>query len=493
MRTHRLTAGRLLGVVALVAGVMVTVGSASAGTDSSAPGGPFRIDWQACPEVPSVECGTLQVPLDWAKPNGAKITVALARNPADDSQRRIGSLFVNPGGPGAGGAQIAMFAEFVFSAELNARFDIVGIDPRGTAGSTPVRCDVELFPPDFTLFPRSEQQFRQMVRHNRMLGESCLRETGKLLGHVDAVSVARDMEAVRIGLGEPKVNFFGFSYGTQIGANYAELYPRPVRAMVFDSALEHLNEVPRIADEASTVEDAFNRFAAWCQSTDDCVLKGQDVGQIYDEIVAAADGNPMPVPGAARPVTGEDIRTNTQEYLLVVQPTLFNPKGWPQLATAIADTRAGDASGFANPPPQGPTDFRHAALAIGCMDWPSEVRNYADMQARMQLGRHLAPHLQGASQTWTLLRCIGWPVEAANPPRQLDVRGVPPILIVNATHDASTTYKWAHSLATQIRGSVVLTRVGDGHTSYFTSPCAREAIDRYLIERHTPEPDQECD
>src|SRR6266545_3053933 len=159
----------------------------------------------------------------------------------------------------------------------------------------------------------------------------------------------------------------------------------------------------------------------------------------------------MPVPGAARPVTGEDIRFNTQEFLLFKEDTAIEPAGWPRLARAIAKTRAGDASDFATRPPQSPTDSgQYAALAIGCMDWPAEVRNYTEMQLRMQLGRQLAPHLQGANQTWTLLRCIGWPVKASNPPRRLDVRGAPPILIVNATHDASTSYRWAHGLAAQI-------------------------------------------
>ena len=130
--------------------------------------------------------------------------------------------------------------------------------------------------------------------------------------------------------------------------------------------------------------------------------------------------------------------------------------------------------------------------AVACQDYAVEVRTFADMQRRMQLGRYLAPHLQGGSQSWLINRCIGWPVPPANPPRALDVRGVPPVLIVNATHDANTTYKWAHVLAGQIRGSVVFTRLGDGHTSYFTSPCARAVIDRYLVDRAIPDPEQVC-
>jgi hypothetical protein len=201
----------------------------------------------------------------------------------------------------------------------------------------------------------------------------------------------------------------------------------------------------------------------------------------------------MPVPGAARPVTGEDIRLNTEQYLLFKTPNVFRPvSGWVTLGNAIRATLAGDASAFATPPPQGPNDSSYAALSVICQDYPNDVRDFAEMQRRMQLGRYLAPHLQGATEVWSLIRCLGWPVPAANPPRSLDVRGVPPVLVVNATHDASTPYTWAHNVAAQIRGSVVFTRLGDGHTSYVVSPCTRSVVDRYLVDRAVPAPDQVC-
>ena len=144
------------------------------------------------------------------------------------------------------------------------------------------------------------------------------------------------------------------------------------------------------------------------------------------------------------------------------------------------------------PPLQSPTEDIFGSLAVVCQDYALEVRTFADMQRRIQLGRYLAPHLQGGSQSWLINRCIGWPLPPSNPSRALNVHGVPPVLIVNATHDSNTSYKWAHVLAGQIRGSVVLTRVGDGHTSYLTSPCARAAVDRYLIDRVVPGAEQVC-
>ncbi|HEU5107319.1 MAG TPA: alpha/beta fold hydrolase, partial [Micromonosporaceae bacterium] len=455
---------RLLAVV-LTLGVVAAAPSASAADSSDAPRSAYPISWQPCADRPEVQCGTLRVPLDWARPRGEKITLALARRPADDPARRIGALFVNPGGPGGGGVQIATYADLIFSAELVSRFDVVGVDPRGVVGSTPVSCRIPDPQPGYTLFPRTEAQFAQMVRQNRDLGRGCLEQTGSLLGHVDTVSVARDHEAVRIGLGEPTFNWLGLSYGTQIGANYAELFPRRVRAMVFDAALDHSgSSLSLLADEIATVEDAFNRFAEWCRTTSTCAMAGQDVARAYDEMVTSADASPIPVPGADHPVTGEDIRLATPAYLEFKEPTVFEPvSGWVRLGAAIRDTLAGNASAFAAPPLQSPTERAFGALAVACQDYALEVRTFADMQRRIQLGRYLAPHLQGGSQSWQINRCIGWPVPPANPPRPLNVRGAPPILIVNATHDANTSYKWAHVLAGQIRGSVVFTRVGDGH------------------------------
>jgi pimeloyl-ACP methyl ester carboxylesterase len=484
---------RLL-ALALMVGVVAAAPSASAAESPDTRQGAFPISWKQCPDRPEVQCGTLRVPLDWARPRGEKITLALARHRATDPAHRIGALFVNPGGPGGGGVQIATNADLIFSPELVSRFDIVGVDPRGIAGSTPVSCRIPAPQPGYTLFPRTEAQFEQMVRQNRELGQGCLEQTGPLLGHVDTVSVARDHEAVRIGLGERTFNWLGLSYGTQIGANYAELFPRRVRAMVFDAALDHsASSVGLLADEIATVEDAFNRFAEWCRTTSTCAMAGQDVARAFDEMVARADASPIPVSGADHPVTGEDIRLTTPSYLEFKEPTVFDPIArWVQLGAAIRDTLAGDASAFAMRPLQSTTEPFFGALAVGCQDYALEVRTFADMQRRIQLGRYLAPHLQGGSQSWQVIRCLGWPVPPANPSRALDVRGVPPVLIVNATHDANTSYKWAHVLAGQIRGSVVFTRLGDGHTSYLVSPCTRAVVDRYLIDRTIPGPAQVC-
>jgi pimeloyl-ACP methyl ester carboxylesterase len=218
------------------------------------------------------------VPADWSRPRGQKINIAVALRAAEDPDHRIGTLFFNPGGPGDRGVDNVIRAETFFSDTLRARFDIVSVDPRGIGNSTPIRCGVPALTPETTFFPRTQQQFDAMLDHSRELAQSCLQMTGPLFLHADTVSVARDHEALRIALGVRKVNWLGLSYGTQLAANYADLYPQRTRAMVLDAALEHsLPEVAQAADAISTVEEAFNRFADWCDTAADCALRGQDV------------------------------------------------------------------------------------------------------------------------------------------------------------------------------------------------------------------------
>jgi len=253
--------------------------------------------------------------------------------------------------------------------------------------------------------------------------------------------------------------------------------------MVLDSALEHsMPEGQQVADEMMAAEDSFNRFARWCDTAPTCALRGRDVAARYDRLVAGAEQHPIPVEGALRPVTGEDIRMLTIQLLTHKEPSKGAPPeaSWAGLSMGIARALDGDGSWFALPPAEFLQDELAARLAIGCMEYVPQVRTYGQMQQRIQLGRQLAPHLLGAAETWQVNRCIGWPIPVANPPRLLDVRGVP-TLIVHSVRDPSDHYKWAHSLAAQIRGSAVFTRTGDGHTSYHSSECARTATDQYLI------------
>ena len=489
MRPHRLQKRFLssgLLAVALTAGIGPAVGGQAAAT-AAARAPSFSVDWAPCPNAPTKQCGTMQVPVDWSKPHAEQITVAVARRPADDPAGRIGTLFFNAGGPGDGEVKYVVDDDSYFSPTLRARFDIIGVDPRATGGSGHVQCDVPILTPADTLFPHSEPEFQALLRHNRAVGLSCLQRTGSLMAHTDTVSVARDHEAARVALGVDQVSWLGISYGSQLAANYAELFPRRTRAMVLDSALEHsMPEGQQVADEMMAAEDSFNRFADWCDTAPECALRGQDVAAVYDRLVAGADQHPIPVDGALRPVTGEDIRMRTINFLAFKEPGRGGPDAsWAGLSQGLALALDGNAAYFALPPVEYTQDELAMRLAIGCMEYVPQVHTWADMQQRIQMGRQLAPHLHGAAEVWQVNRCIGWPIPVANPPRLLDVRGVR-TLIVHSVHDSSDHYKWAHSLAAQVHGSALLTRTGDGHTSYHTSECARTATDQYLIRPQAP-------
>jgi pimeloyl-ACP methyl ester carboxylesterase len=477
--------------VASLAALLLNVGGAQASAD---PGQTrFKIAWSACEKSPQTQCGTLKVPLDWSEPSGATVSLAVARRQAKDPSKRLGSVFFNPGGPGDGAAKYVADAETFFSPGLIERFDLVGMDPRGIENSSQVWCTMPVLTPESTLFPKTEQEFQQLLKHNREVGLNCLNEAGELVRHIDTVSVARDHEALRLALGEATVSWLGVSYGTQLAANYAQLYPSHTRAMVLDAALEHsLPEVHQVAGEIIAAEDSFNRFADWCPTQETCALRGQDVRAVFDRLVEQADRTPIPVEGALRPVTGEDIRMGTKGLLRFKEPSIYGPDlSWAGLSRALQNAMDGDASAFAVAPAGAPQYSMQGLLANACLDYAPQVHTYAEMQQRLELGRQLAPHLQGASETWQAVLCIDWPVRPVNPPKTLNVRGVP-TLIIHAAHDPSVHYSWAHGLAAQIDGSTLLTRAGDGHTSIYTAQCAKSTAEAFLIERRG-EANRVCD
>ena len=479
----------------------------AAGTQAQTP--VASLEWGPCAATAGagadgsgLECAALSVPLDYDNPAGEQIVIGMNRLPARDPQQRIGSLIFNPGGPGGAGSSLITLEAAglpLFDPQIRDHFDLIGMDPRGVGMSTPVRCDPALWNDTPSLFPQDAAGFAALQAHTQAVGQSCLEMTGPLLGHLDTVSAARDLEQVRLALGGEPLNYLGLSYGTQLGATYAELYPEQIRVMVLDAALDHGQRgLAMLNDEARAHEDALTRFAAWCTEDASCSLHGQDVLARYDALIAAADATPIPAPecvssGVCRSeVTGDDIRLGTQNLLLIKDPL---PKlgiaGWNDLADAIIAAEQGDASAFSREVATEETSHLFPELAIACADWQTDLATWADLAAYETFGKAIATHTQGATQTWTILTgCMGWPVPVANPPRAWDIDGTPPILIVNATHDPSTSYLWAQLMREQIAGSVLLTREGDGHTSFFLTgeSSTRAAITHYLVTGEAPPP-----
>ena len=477
---------RVLAVVAVA--VPLTAGPASAAA-------PPRLKWKACGGAPTIQCATLRVPSDWSRPRGAEVTLALTRLRSLDRQRRIGTVLFNCGGPGCPSAQVIKGAPELFTRRLRERFDIVGFDPRATGRSTPVHCGLPSFDPTIPLWPTDAVEFRRLAAFNRRLARSCRRMTGSYLMHLGSVDVIQDMEAIRAALRDGKLNWLGLSYGTMLGALYAERYPHRIRAMALDGALDRALSGPgMLGHEATTAEDGFRRWAAWCQGSAECPLHGQDVLKVWDNLIAAADRSPIPATAVDRGISGAEIQNAVdQSYLLFPQPNAFTEISWRSIGPAIEKAEQGDASPFATQVMGPPTNPAYGGRAIACLEFPVQARNFSEFNASMSFARLVSPHLGGATETARdLSLCYGWPQPRRNPRHFLRIHGAPPTLIVNATHDPSTSYVWALNLQAQFPRSVLLTRDGDGHTSYITSPCAQAAIDRYLIDRRLPRPGTVC-
>ena len=453
--------------------------------------------------APNLDCADLEVPVDWNHPDGEKITLGMTRHRAGSPEKKVGSLVYNPGGPGGAGSVSAIAQALGLAPYSNATaeyYDVIGLDPRGIGMSTPVKCDPELYNKRVTLFPSNEEEFNSMVAANKALGESCRDKTGALFFHLDTTSAAHDLEAVRQALGEDKLNWIGLSYGTMLGAAYAELYPNNVGRMVLDGNVDHsLSETSALHAESSTYEDALNQFFLWCNTIatlEECPLKGRDLPNVFDQLVATANKSPIPAlecsgnaSSPCRPdVNGEDIRTNIQGngYLAFVPALTGVPNsGWATLAGALNATLAGDASGLSSSIATSETDPSYPGIAIGCLDWYHNATTFSDVMYRQQMANYIAPHTRGASQTYRYqTACIGWPADVQNPNHALDQNAmsqVPPILMVNAYHDPESSYVWAEGLRTQIPSAVLVSRNGSGHTSYSLEGEATSLIDAYLV------------
>src|SRR3954453_16670143 len=345
------SATRRIAAAALAVCGLMLLGAAPGGAKGS-------IAWHGCgPKQPAdLQCGELSVPLDYHHRHGAKLTLGFNRLPAADPAHRVGSLIINPGGPGgAGSSFVAVEAagRHLWNPALHERFDMIGMDPRGVGTSTPVQCDPDVYNQLVTLFPSTEAQFDQLASWARLFGQSCLERTGPLLGHVDTRSAARDMEKLRRALGDGKLNFLGLSYGAHLGSAYAELYPKRIRTMALDAIANHSVSVNTLfSDAAVTYEDTLNRFAAWCAQTSSCALHGRDVLALFDSVVERADQQPIPAPACAdghcRPtVTGGEIRMESV-FLLVFKDGVaaIGQPSWNDFASALARADQGDASAF---------------------------------------------------------------------------------------------------------------------------------------------------
>ena len=458
---------RVPGAVLVSAFLLTGATPAMAGTAWS----PSPITWTACPDDQDGECGTLRVPLDWDRPHGPSITLAVARHRATDPAHRVGVLLADAGGPGSSGAEFALAPDY-FSPAVRARFDVVGFDLRGTGGSEFIRCETAADAPGNE--PADAAEFETLRQYNQRAVADCRARNLPVFDHADTAVNAQDLDAVRRALGETEISFHGISYGTLLGQQYAEKFGGHVRTMVLDSTIDHSIDTRHfVADRATAADELFRQFAAWCDRTAACALHGQDVLTTWEQALIAADRLPLPHNWLRDRVFGD----------------MYGPD-WADAAQVIADTVAG------RPPvtTRFEYNYRSIRLAVVCQDFDLRIGNFAQYSALRAEELRRGPVMRGSMLSHDeALACLGIPGPPANPPHRLDVRRAPRILLLNSRYDPATPYAWALGIHRQAPANTTLvTYEGSGHAVYQRTPCTRAVVDGYLLTRQAPRHDVSC-
>ncbi|GIG37488.1 alpha/beta hydrolase [Cellulomonas pakistanensis] len=453
-----------------------------------------ELGWQACGDL---ECATLVVPLDHEEPDGDTIEIAVSRHRA--SGEKLGSLLINPGGPGSSGIDaLSSIAIPRFGAEVVERYDLVGFDPRGVAASTPVTCVDgpgmdRIVSTDFD-FTTDEGIAAAEAAYGE-LGAACLQNTGPVLEHVDTVSAAKDMDVLRAVLGDDALHYVGYSYGTQLGATYAALFPEHVGRLVLDGALDPTLSSQELSEgQARGFENALRAYVADCQAGAGCPLTGSvdDGLDQVKQVLDRARRSPLPT-GTDRPLTG------TLAFSGIALP-LYDEQSWSALTTGLDAALAGDGSVllqladlYYDRAADGTytSNSTQAFWAIGCAD-DRGTTDVAEMRAQAAAIEEAAPTV-GYYFGYGGVICAQWPVPEAGGLEDYSAEGAAPIVVVGTTNDPATPYAWAESLAGTLDSGTLLTYEGEGHTAYGRSnTCIADAVDAYLLEGTVPDDGTRC-
>ena len=481
---------RLSGAAAVIPEVQVTVAPPIAPA-------PERLRWKRCAGSPRLDCALLRVPLDYAKPTGRMIELSVTRSAARVPSKRIGSLVINPGGPGGSGAGFTGQAAQLFGTRLTDVFDTVGFDPRGVAASAPIRC---LSTSALTRYltadpsPDTPAEREEIIATSREFADGCLAKNGAdVLRHVSTQDAARDIEQLRRALGETTISYFGFSYGTLLGATFADLFPTSVRAAVLDGALDPMADNDERAKlQAIGFEQALRNFTSDCALRASCRQRlGKDPMAVVDSLSDRVENTPFRV--GKRSV-------GPSEYTIALISMLYSQRyGWPRLESALGLALQGDASGllalfdgYVDRNPDGSyRNTTEANAAINCADVPSsrDLAHYDQLATELQA---LAPHFGVVTAYYNVI-CALWAVPAVAPPHPLVADGAPPILVVGTTQDPATPLVWAQAMAKELRSGVLLQVAGKSHTAYLSGgPCVRSAVEDYLVQLKVPAVGTRC-
>lgn len=506
----------LAAAAALACSLFATAAPASATTTTHPPDPPVpQLNWAPCEG--GLECATATVPLDYTDPDGRTIELGLARIPAANPAERIGSLFFNPGGPG--GPAVAVLQQIgagFLPAEVHERFDIVAVDPRGVGLSTPVQCfdtmeESLAFHADDVFFPTTPEEEQAVAEKSIAFTEQCWERQGWLLPHLGTANVARDFDLMRQAVGDEQISFVGYSYGTYLGATYANMFPDNVRSLLLDAVVD-----PTVyGGPLDAGELAFERIGSHEASAevlqaffDMCIEAGQacafgaagDPREKFDELLERVDATPIPIAG---PEGSPPLLLGYDELIGITISNLYAPS-WGPLADALEQLYVGTGSGAVSAanrlvqlaarenPSSGLLISGEPQVAILCAD--TDVPD--DPFAWPQIAADAEKQAPYAGEYWTYLSqqpCASWPTTDPNRYQgPWDAETANPALLVGNVLDPATAYDNAVKLEKIMPGSRLLTLDGVGHTSIGQSTCVNEAMAAYLVDGALPEEGTTC-
>lgn len=456
------------------------------------------LNWEQCKNLESADCASLTVPVDYTDPSGKTIEIETLRIPAQKPDEWQGSLVVNPGGPGGSGIDYALNARYAFGQPLRDHFDIVGFDPRGVGRSAPVDCLSdealdEYIAGDAT--PDDDTPVAEIRESNRDFAAGCKELSPDLVEHVSTQDVARDMDVLRAAMGNDQLDYFGASYGTSIGATYAELFPENVGKFVLDAATDpDVSALDASLQQAEGFETALRAYVQNCVDSNDCFL-GDSVEQGLTKIknlMNDIEEEPLE--------TGTDrkLRIGNAFYGMIIP--LYQRSAWSQLSLALKSAFQGEGRPLlllsdiyaSRDQDGGYTDNSMEAIGvINCLDDPV---TFTPDQVEKVL-----PRFEQASPTfagffaWGMMGCEGFDPSASPEPLDIKGEGANPIIVTGTTRDPATPFRWAKNMANSLESGVLIERDGDGHGAYNAgNECVDEAIEGYLINDEVPEDGLKC-
>jgi len=460
-----------------------------------------NLSWESCTgaDAGTYDCATVTAPRDWDNPADGELELEIIRRAAGSGEP-VGSLLVNPGGPGASGYDlVANSANFAVGGVLSNAYDVIGFDPRGVGRSTAVACldaagtDAYFF--DIPTAARGTEEWKaELTERNRDFAAACEANSDGILPFITTEFAARDMDLLRAVLGDDSLNYLGYSYGTFLGATYAELYPDRVGRLVLDGAIDP--STPSIvvsATQAVGFESALRAFMASCLEGGDCPFRGTVDEAMTDlgTLLASVDAAPLPAPDGR--LLGAD------SLMTAIISALYAEGNWPVLRQALAGALAGDAETaffladfyYARTPSGEYQDNSAEAFrAYNCMDYPAEVDPATEQAAEARIAAEaptVAPYWEGVDL------CEVWPSPPTGERAAIAAEGAAPMLVIGTTNDPATPYEWSVALAEQLSSGVLITREGEGHTGFQKgSACVDQAVEAYFIDGTVPQDGLVC-